>query len=98
MQPEMNLEFLSPAFTSNNIPIVFNVDEGYAGYFSVTLQSLLETASEENNYDLIILQKKLPQNTKTLLHDQIGGRCNFSLRFFFFFSIATSGCVNIWCS
>ena len=96
MQPEMNLEFLSPAFTSNNIPIVFNVDEGYAGYFSVTLQSLLETASEENNYDLIILQKKLPQNTKTLLHDQIGGRCNFSLRFFDMTSIATTWGVDNW--
>ena len=96
MQVETNSELLFPAFASNNIPIIFNVDEGYVAYFSVTLQSLLEASSNEHNYDLIILQKNLPQATKDILHNQIAGHCNFSLRFFDMTSIASTWGVDNW--
>ena len=96
MQSKVDFEILTPAFSTNNIPIVFNVDEGYAGYFSVTLQSLLESASVDYNYDLIILQKNLPQNTKALLREQVAGCCNFSLRFFDMTSITNTWGVDNW--
>ena len=52
-------DFISPAFQKNNIPVVFATDENWGIFLSVVIKSILETSSESNNYDLIVLEEQL---------------------------------------
>lgn len=71
-----------PAFTERNIPVVFSADETYAPYLGVTLQSLVEHASSEFNYDILILDGGiLPEMKRTLASILPGGSQHFSLRY-----------------
>lgn len=76
----MNVE-LSSTFTENNIPICFSVDNNYAKYFSVALQSIVENSSNENNYDMIVLAENISEKNQSLLLEQVNNRSNFNLRF-----------------
>lgn len=44
-----------PAFNTNNVPIIFESSELFAPYLSVAILSLINTASNKANYDIIIL-------------------------------------------
>jgi Lipopolysaccharide biosynthesis proteins, LPS:glycosyltransferases len=87
-----------PAFDQNNIPVIFNVDERYVAYLSVALQSIVDTASNEHNYDLIILETGLNNEARNRLFAQIEGSHNISLRFFDMAPIAKEYGVENWYS
>lgn len=53
------MDRLLPAFTNNNIPIVFASSEGYVPYLSVAIESIIEHATAGYGYDIIILCKKI---------------------------------------
>ena len=72
---------LTPAFTENNIPIVFAVDRNYVFYLAVTIRSILANASAANNYDIIILEEELSKEDKQLLISILQGKQQISLRF-----------------
>ena len=40
-----------PAFDKNNIPIILTSSAYYVPYMAVTIQSIVETSTIENNYD-----------------------------------------------
>ena len=71
-----------PAFKENNIPIVFSVDENYAPYLAVCLESLIKASSVNYNYDIWILDGGLTQIAQKKLQELIDGKRNFSLRYF----------------
>ena len=50
-----DIQTVSPAFDKNNIPVVFATDNNFVPYLGVTIKSLVENSSEENNYDIVIL-------------------------------------------
>ena len=72
---------LTPAFTENNIPIVFAVDRNYVFYLAVTIRSILANTSAANNYDIIILEEELSKEDKQLLISILQGKQQISLRF-----------------
>ena len=74
-------DFISPAFQKNNIPVVFATDENWGIFLSVVIKSILETSSESNNYDLIVLEEQLSEDVKKKLQFVIKDKSNFSLRF-----------------
>jgi len=41
------------------IPIFFTIDNSYAPYISVAIQSIIENASKEYNYKIIVLHQEL---------------------------------------
>ena len=45
--------------TRNTIPIFFTVDDGYIPFFAVVLESLIDNASKEYNYDIKVLYTKI---------------------------------------
>ena len=71
---------LKPAFKTNNIAVVFSCNNNYLDYLGVALQSMMEYSSDENNYDIIVLDDDLNFEYKDRLLRQCK-RKNFSLRF-----------------
>ncbi len=65
----------------HKIPIVFSVDDQYALYLSVTIQSIVENSSAENMYELLVLEEELSESNQQLLSSVITGKENFSIRF-----------------
>lgn len=51
----------------NEIPIVFAIDENYAPYLCVTLQSILDNASRKNFYNIYIFHHDLRQEDKNII-------------------------------
>lgn len=50
--------------TKKEIPIFFTIDDGYAPYLSVAIKSMIQNASKENNYRIIVLYKELNEENK----------------------------------
>ena len=73
---------LAPAFERNNIPVVIAFSNLYAPYAGVFLQSLLDHAGEDNNYDIIIFEREVSKENKRLLKSLASGHTNVSIRFF----------------
>lgn len=73
---------ISPAFAENNVPVVISSNNLYAPYTGVFIQSLLDHASEGNNYDIIILQRNISEENKRLLKSLVTEYKNVSLRFY----------------
>lgn len=71
---------LKPSFEQNNVPIAISCSNKYAPYVSVMLQSIIENASSERNYDIIILNKDYTETNKEILENQCNLE-NFSIRF-----------------
>lgn len=77
----MNQLGTSQTHFKNEIPIVFSVDNHYALYLAVTIQSILAHSSEDNRYELIVLEEDLSGSSKSLLSSVIEGKNNFSIQF-----------------
>jgi lipopolysaccharide biosynthesis glycosyltransferase len=73
---------LKPAFGSQNIAVIFSTNDVFTKYLGVAIQSLILNASDMYNYDVIILERDLTDNSKTLLEELGHGKANISIRFF----------------
>ena len=73
---------LSPAFAINNVPVVLAANNLYAPYAGVFIRSLLDHISEENNYDIIILERDISKENQRLLKSLAAGYTNVSIRFY----------------
>lgn len=71
-----------PAFKQKNVPVVVAANDLYAPYTGVFIQSLLDHASEENNYDIIIFNRDISVENKRLLKCLAVGHTNVSIRFY----------------
>lgn len=69
-----------PAFERNNVPVVLASSNMYAPYAGVLIQSLIDHASEKNNYDIIIFQHEISKENKRLLKSLADGHANVSIR------------------
>ena len=47
--------------TQNKIPIFFTIDNSYAPYISVAIKSIIENASKQYNYKIIVLYQELSE-------------------------------------
>lgn len=71
---------LNPKF-ENKTAIVLSLDEYVAPCASVTLQSIIEFSTQNNTYDIILLNDGIDVRTKRLLMTSFVGHDNFSVRF-----------------
>ncbi|HHY1437476.1 TPA: glycosyltransferase family 8 protein [Campylobacter jejuni] len=74
-------EKIIPAFSYNNIPIVFACNENYIKYLSVSIYSIKNNASKDCNYDIIVLHDNISQQSKSKLKN-FTIEYNFSIRFY----------------
>ena len=49
-------------FKQNNIPVIFTGDDDYIKYTGVAINSLIEHASSNNNYDIYFFHENLFYN------------------------------------
>ncbi len=70
-----------PAFSKNNVAIMTMSSNEYAPYLGVYLQSILNCASSNNNYDILVFERNITERNKKLLHTICDGHKNVSLRF-----------------
>lgn len=72
---------LEPAFEDNNVAIVFAPDTNCLGFLSVVVASITKNISDNHNYDIVILEKKLAGRCKRRLMEQLRPFENVSIRF-----------------
>lgn len=65
--------------TEKSVPIVFACDDNYIKYLSVTLQSIIEHASQNYIYHVIILDCGIEQASISVIEKQIARYTNFTL-------------------
>lgn len=75
------IEHPSPAFMENNIPIVFSSSEYFLPYCATAIQSVMQHASTDNNYDFIILEREVSIKNKQLMKRMLSKYPNASVRF-----------------
>jgi len=73
---------VEPAFASNNNLIVMATDDNYALYSAVALQSIAENAADAQNYDIVILEDALSDETKTFLTNILQKNDAVTVRFY----------------
>ena len=73
---------LLPAYEKNNIAICMASSNEYAIFVSVVIQSILDNSSEENNYDIVILNSNISLKNKKILSEIVAAHKNFSIRFY----------------
>lgn len=78
---------VKPAFTENNVAVAVSCNEYYMPILGVMLHSLLENASPEYGYDILVLRNKPEFDTDTtnryigMLKKMVGSYTNAAIRF-----------------
>ena len=73
---------LAPVFDEGNTArIVLSSSLYYSPYCAATVRSIINTASPEHNYDIVILHTQLDEKTQNLFRQMVKGLANISLRF-----------------
>lgn len=75
---------LQPAFSKNPdsvIPIVFAADNNYVPMLTTTICSVVENASSEYQYDIVVLEKSISSERRALMREFISHFRHVSLRF-----------------
>lgn len=73
---------LKPAFSKNNIALLFVASENYMPYFSTMLQSIIKNSSKKNNYDIIVFHTNITEKSETIINHQTAKYKNMSVRFY----------------
>ena len=63
------------------IPIFFTIDDGYAPYLHVALISLIENASEDRKYKIIVVYQELNKENRNNLAALVKNHQNFEIEF-----------------
>ncbi|OON96067.1 MAG: hypothetical protein ATN31_10220 [Candidatus Epulonipiscioides saccharophilum] len=71
-----------PAFIDNKEAILFCFDNNFIIPAAATIMSLINTSTDENQYDIICFNKNLAQTNKDLLSRLTKEKNNISLRFY----------------
>lgn len=74
------MDSISPAFSEKNIAVFCSTDDKFAPYCGVMLQSIIDHASPAWNYDLIVLQSGLSEESRQLFTSLAKGTSNISIR------------------
>ena len=80
LQTDPEQEIL-PAFKEHNHAIAFSSNDFYVPYLATTLVSILQYASANNNYDLLVLHQDISLSNQERLKRIFANQDNFSLRF-----------------
>ena len=79
MEDKMS-ETILPAFSERNIPVVFSSNDTFVPIMATMIQSIIENASAENNYDIIVLTQDISIGYESKLQSMVKDSPNFSLR------------------
>lgn len=75
-----HMAIVKPVLT-DGVPVVLAANDKFAPYLSTMIQSIVDNASGQRNYDLIVLHKDITTENQIVMCNQLCGRINMSLRF-----------------
>lgn len=75
-------EMLAPAFSENQVPVVFAANNRFVPMAAACIRSLIDHANPQYNYDLVLLESDVTKENKAILLSILQGHENISLRFF----------------
>ncbi len=75
-------EIIKPAFAENNIPVCLSSSEFYVPYCATTIKSIINNASVDKNYDIIVLEESISKKSKHKILSMAYEYENISIRFF----------------
>ena len=81
MQAETE-NIVNPFWKDNYTAIFVASDDGYVPYLCVYLQSIIEHADKNHNYDIVVFETSITNENKVILNDFMHEQKNISLRFF----------------
>lgn len=70
---------VKPAFSKNNLGIVFSTDANYLAYMAVSIQSIIDNSDSNYNYDILVFDDGITDYQKEQLSRML--KSNFSLRY-----------------
>ena len=73
-------EKILPAFDRNNVAVCIVSSDEYGPFASVVIQSLICTATSENNYDIVLLSDDMLMRNRWRIESQAEGHDNVSIR------------------
>lgn len=73
---------LRPAYSDNNIAIALAANNYYSYYLGVTIQSIVDNANPNYNYDIIVLDGGIIQSNKDAILAEIANAPNVNIRFY----------------
>ncbi len=76
-----NQYFIKPAFENCDKCIILSTDNGFAPATAVAIQSLIQTASKDNYYDIVILHSRVSPLMQKVITSMNNSE-NISIRFF----------------
>lgn len=71
---------IMPAFEKNNVAVTLQSSEFYAPYASVTIQSIIDTSTANNNYDVIVVTLDMSDETAETICSLAKSHSNISIR------------------
>ena len=71
---------LYPAFSRNNIPIVFSSDDNYVPILATAVKSIANFSTKNNNYDIVILHQDITKDNQSKLIKEFESE-SLSIRF-----------------
>lgn len=77
----MMMERIRPVFNGNYTAIVFAANDEFVSYMAVMIQSIIEHASDENKYDIVILHGAISEDNQQKIVSLSLNYKNVSIRF-----------------
>lgn len=72
---------LFPAFPDHNVTIVLASSDYFSPYLATCIQSIISTSTQDNNYDLIVLERAITDKNKNRILELKKNHSNISIRF-----------------
>lgn len=73
---------IEPVFRQNYVAVVFQTSNLFCPYAAVTIQSLIETATKQYNYDVIVTSLDINEENAMMISKMADGIDNISIRVF----------------
>lgn len=67
---------IKPAFSKNNLGIIFSADQNYVPYLAVSIQSIFDHADDRYNYDILVFDDGITDYQKTMLAGMAKANCS----------------------
>lgn len=79
--PQINVEDYLPAFGERNVAIALAANNYFVPYTATLIQSILESSSKKNGYDILVLQQNITMENQKILKGMCEQYSNFNIRF-----------------
>lgn len=68
-------------YSGKRVPIVLASSAYYAPYMAVTIQSILDSSSKDNSYEIVVLHREIEADVAETVKKMANGHDNISIRF-----------------